>query len=97
MNPKYDKFGRKDRIIGLAGIFPTMTCRYADAHCMSEYQLQEKGMCGFAVVEGEPLQPKRFAAPEAGCRARGQSGHLCTRSVDRTPHKANFSGSSMRA
>ena len=71
MNPKYDKFGRKERIIGPAGIFPTMTCRYADAHCMSENQPQEKGLCGFAVLEGTPLHPKRFAAPEEGCRAHG--------------------------
>ena len=71
MNPKYDRFGRKERIVGPAGIFPTMTCRYADAHCMSANQLQENGLCGFAVVEGTPLQPKRFAAPEEGCRAHG--------------------------
>ena len=71
MNPKYCKFGRKERIIGPAGIFPTMTFRYADAHCMSEKQLQKKGLCGFAVLEGTPLHPKRFTAPEEGCRAHG--------------------------
>ena len=71
MNPKYDRFGRKERIIGPAGVFPAMTCRYADAHCMSENQLQEKRLCGFAALEGTPLQPKRFAAPEEGCRAHG--------------------------
>ena len=71
MNPKYDRFGCKERIIGPSGIFPTMTCRYADAHCMSENQLQVKGLCGFAILEGTPLHPKRFAAPEEGCRAHG--------------------------
>ena len=71
MNPKYDRFGRKERIMGPSGIFPTMTCRYADAHCMSGNQLQEKGLCGLAMLEGPPTHPKRFAAPEEGCRAHG--------------------------
>ena len=38
---------------------------------MNERQLEEKGLCGFAIQEGSPPQPKRFAAAEEGCRAHG--------------------------
>lgn len=82
MNPKFDKFGKKERVIGPSGILPTMTCRYADAHCMNKRQLEEKGLCGFAIQEGTPPQPKRFAAAEDGCQAHGYCNLVISSSGD---------------
>ena len=49
---------------------------------MNERQLEEKGLCGFAIQEGTPPQPKRFAAAEEGCRAHGYCNLVISSSGD---------------